>query len=58
MQSNLDKISAFEAVEAHLLTVLSDTTFPIEDYIITVEMLLRINQLIRGLKIAQKYPNS
>ena len=57
MQSNLDKIAAFEAVEAHLLAVLSDTSYPIQSYIITVDMLIRINQVIRSLKVAQKYSN-
>ena len=57
MQSNLDKIAAFKAVEAHLLAVLSDTSYPIQNYIHAVDMLIRINQLIRSLKIAQKYPS-
>ena len=57
VRSNLDKIAAFEAVEAHLLAVLSDTNYPIQNYIITTDILLRINQLIRSLKVAQKYSN-
>ena len=58
MPEHIDKLAAFEAIEANLLRVLSDPSYPVQDYIITTNILLQLTQLIRSLKIAEKYSNS
>ena len=58
MPEHIDKLAAFEAIEANLLRVLSDPSYSVQDYIITTNILLQITQIIRSLKIAEKYSNS